>query len=190
MQKSEDNFMQVYSQLILAINSCLENRYLVPALILIYTAIDSVSWLSTGDIQNGGKRFQDWVDQWMLAKYPLPCTAKEIYSARCGVLHTLTPNSKLTEKGVRKIAYAWGDASEIDLAESISTLGRDNSLIAVHMESLFHSFRNGFVDFLLATQNNPEIAKIFQKGIQQYFSDIDKQTINKFLEMSKTRHEQ
>lgn len=190
MQKAEDNFMQTYTQMILAINDCLENRYLIPALILIYSAIDSVSWLSTGDTQNVAKRYQNWVDLWMLQKYPLPCTAKEIYSARCGVLHTLTPNSTLTDKGVRKIAYAWGDASESDLEEPINRLGRDTSLVTIHIDSLFYSFRNGFADFLLGTQNDPVIAEIFQKGIQQHFSDIDQRTMNQFLEVSRSKHKQ
>ena len=89
---SEQNLFTSYAQIITAIDYCISENLIIPALVLIYSAIDSISWVASNkENQQVGKRFQAWVDTWMLHKYPLPCTALELYAARCGILHTLSP---------------------------------------------------------------------------------------------------
>jgi hypothetical protein len=140
---SEQNLLRDYSHIIIAIDYCISEKLTMPALVLIYSAIDSISWYASDkENQSVGKRFQAWVDTWMLQKYPLPCTASELYAARCAILHTLTPDSDLSEKGaVRRIGYAWGTAQQRDLAESIELLEYPG-LVAVHVNDILHSFRN------------------------------------------------
>ena len=107
-----ENLFKNYYQLIQATDDCINKHMIMPALILIYSAIDSAGWIASDDLDEGvGTRFQNWVNKWMLKSGKLKCTAEELYAARCGVLHTLTPNSTLSEKkGVKRIAYAWGKA--------------------------------------------------------------------------------
>ena len=90
---NDNNFIQVYTQIFSAITYCVSEKLILPALILIYSSIDSASWLSSdNEYHSVRERFQNWVDTWMLKKYPLPCNATELYAARCGILHTLTPD--------------------------------------------------------------------------------------------------
>jgi hypothetical protein len=121
---SEQNLFRSYLQIITAIDYCISEKLIMPALVLIYSAIDSISWVASDEEnQQVGRRFQVWVDTWMLQKYPLPCTALELYAARCGILHTLTPESDLSKKkNVRRISYAWGTAQQKDLEESIKRI--------------------------------------------------------------------
>jgi hypothetical protein len=183
---SELNLFKNYTQLIIGAENCLAQNLAVPALILIYTAIDTVSWIASADEnQPVGKRFQTWVDKWMLQKYPLPCTAEELYAARCGLLHTLTPYSNLSQKkGVRQIAYALGKAKQKDLEDSIKIL-EYSGLVAIHVDDIFSSFRNGFVDFLEMLENDPAEKKLFAEKAKKHFSMMEISTIDEFLASAK-----
>ena len=154
----------------------------MPALVLIYSAIDSVSWVASDeDNQQVGKRFQVWVDTWMLQKYPLPCTALELYAARCGILHTLTPKSDLSEKkNVRRISYAWGTAQQKDLEESIKRLEYPG-LVAVHVNDIFNSFKNGFADFLDSLEKDEVKRNLFVQKAGEHFANTEISVISEFL---------
>lgn len=183
---TEPNWIRNYKELISGIEICLSKGLLLPVLVLIFTAIDTVGWLASEDQNQGvGKRFRAWVDKWMLQKYPLPCTAEELYQERCAILHTLTPGSRLTkEKGVRRIAYAWGDAKLKDLEESIK-LTKYPMLVAVHVDDIFLSFRNGFADFLEMLESHPASKKIFIQKANKHFANMDKDIVSEFLASAK-----
>ena len=158
----------------------------MPALILLYSAIDSVSWIASDDEnQPVGKRFQIWVDTWMLQKYPLPCTAIELYAARCGILHTLTPDSDLSEKKqVKRISYAWGTAKQKDLDESIKLLDYPG-LVAVHIDDISHSFRNGFADFIESLEKDDNKRALFTQKAGKHFANTEMSLISEFLASAK-----
>ena len=183
---SKQNLFRNYTHLITAIDYCITENLVMPALVLIYTAIDSVSWLASGDASlSVSERFQMWANNWMLEKYSLTCTAEELYAARCGVLHTLTPNSYLSEKkGIRRIAYAWGKGTRDELEESIKLLD-NNELVAVHIDDLFWSFRFGFADFIEATMEDAQRAKLFIQKANKHFANLDIPTMNEFLESAR-----
>ena len=178
----EENFFRCYSQIITAIDYCITEKLVMPALVLIYSAIDSISWIaSDDDSQHVRERFQVWVETWMLKKYPLPCTALELYAARCGVLHTLTPKSDLSEnKNVRCISYAWGAAQQRDLEESIKRLGYPG-LVAVHVNAIINSFKNWFVDFLYSLEKDEVKKNLFFQKAGEHFENIDISVISEFL---------
>jgi hypothetical protein len=180
---SEQNLFRNYLQLMLAIKHCIKENLVMPALVLIYTAIDSVSWLAMRGQASKvvGQRFQGWVNDWMLKAKGLPCTAEELYAARYGVLHTLTPDSSLsTEKGVRRVLYAWGNAKVENLQKSIDTL-QEHNVVAIHLNDLFEAFRLGFADFIDSTMKDPEAAKHFVSKAAKHFANIDKKTMDTFL---------
>jgi hypothetical protein len=183
---SEQNLFRNYVQLITGAENCLAQNLAVPALVLIYTAIDSVSWIASADEnQPVGKRFRNWVDKWMLQKHPLPCTAEELYAARCGILHTLTPLSNLTkQKGVRQIAYVWGNAKQKDLEDSIKILEYPG-LVAVHVDDIFSSFRNGFADFIGMLENDPKQKKLFEEKAKKHFAITKISLVEEFLASAK-----
>ena len=158
----------------------------MPALVLIYTAIDTVSWIASEDENRlVGESFEAWVDKWMLSKYPLPCTSEELYAARCGILHTLTPNSRLTDKkGVRRIAYATGNANQTDLEESIRLLEYPG-LVAVHVDDIFSSFRHGFEDFIEMLEKDPTIKDLFTQKASKHFATMDMSIVSDFLASAK-----
>ncbi len=183
---SEENLFRNYYQIITVIDHCIAENMIMPALVLVYSAIDSVSWLaSENENQAVGERFQVWVDIWMLQKYPLPCTAEELYAARCGILHTLTPNTKLSErKGVRQISYAWGIAKQKDLEESLNLLDYPE-YVAVHVNDIVSSFKNGFADFIEAIQSDESKKELFIQKSGKHFANTEISVVSNFLASAK-----
>jgi len=78
------------------IDACIQKKLTAPALILIYSGIDTAGWLDSSEDYATRTSFMDWVDAYLLKAKPLQCTAMDLYAARCGLLHTFTPDSKLT----------------------------------------------------------------------------------------------
>lgn len=179
---NHNNILRSYIQVFMAIENSISGNLLIPCLILIYSAIDSASWLADdAGSKSVRSRFQSWVQTWMLDRYPLPCSSDELYATRCGILHTLTPNSDLSRfKGVRRIAYAWGNAKRSDLQKSIEILENDD-IVGIHIEDLFESFRNGFADFIEHIMTDEEKADALSKKASNHFANIDIETMNSFL---------
>jgi hypothetical protein len=127
------------TQLGTGIGVCFDKKLITSALVLLYSAIDITSWLAS-DKPNATVRecFVTWVEKYLLASKPLKCTALELYSARFGLVHTLTPDSQLVEQGkARLIAYAWGTAKSNDLSKLIDMTKLSDKAVAVQVEELW-----------------------------------------------------
>lgn len=171
---SEINLIRSYFQTIRATEICIAENLIIPALILIYSSIDSTSWLaSDDDNQPVAKRFQSWVDNWMLKKFNLPCTAIELYAARCGILHTLTPTANLNDKkGIRQISYAWGTTKQEDLDKTIKLID-NQQYVAVHINDIFFSFRNGLYEYLEEIEKDAIRKNSFAQKASKHFANLD-----------------
>jgi len=182
-----ENLFKNYYEMIQATEYCINQHMTIPSLILIYSAIDSVSWIASDKPTEPVKvRFEKWVNKWILNNSKLPCNAEELYAARCGVLHTLTPNSDLSQnKGVRQIAYAWGKAKNEDLMESISELSMVDNLVSIHIEDLFWAFRRGFDDYIKYMFKNEDEKEKFLSKAEKHFSSLEMDEMNKFLKLSR-----
>ncbi len=78
------------------------------ALILLYSFIDRMSWLSV-DGDSSGSDFKMWVESYLLPQGEISCTANDLWAARCALLHTGSVEARDTKKGsARKIHYSTG----------------------------------------------------------------------------------
>ena len=178
----DNNFLKSYQQVFSAIDSCMSLKLIIPSLILIYTGIDCISWLTyEGENISNKKRFKLWVDEWMIVENSLPCNSEELYAARCAILHSLSPNSDLSEKhGVRMISYAWGNADQNQLIESMKLLDYTKSAV-LHINDLYSSFRKGFVNYLEALENDTNKKALFKEKSKKLFQDTEISVIQNFL---------
>jgi hypothetical protein len=139
-----------YFQYFQSIDICIENKLILPSLILIYSGIDIFSWVAYGEI-GVRNRFTKWIDNHMYKVKKLSPDPVDLYAARCAILHTLTPDSDLSkEKKAVTINYAWGNAKVSELEKSIEAL-MPGEIKCVHLDDLYESFRLGVDHFL-----NPE----------------------------------
>jgi hypothetical protein len=133
----------------------LERRLSVPSLILLYAGIDTVANLERGPGEGNRRAFVKWVDAFLQPARPLPCTSLELYSARCAILHTGTPDSDLTEQGgARRLFYAWGSGVAENLERVSLSQGHQN-VVVVNIGDVAAGLRIGYSSFLSAIYNDP-----------------------------------
>jgi hypothetical protein len=177
-------FYQNMKQLLDAIEDCLAKHRLVPCLTLLYSGIDVVASLERGPAEKTKAAFVRWVDENLLKAQPLPCTALELYAARCGVVHTFTAESDLSRKGsARRVIYAWGSAKTEDLAAAASLLGRTD--VPVHIRELIDGFRAGLANYLEEVARSPERQQRLEAGTGLWFEHMDQGVVKDFLGVSK-----
>jgi hypothetical protein len=149
-----------------AVDACLTGNIKLPALLLAYTLIDIAGWLNS-DEKSVKVRFTDWVEKYILPNSTLPCTALELYGARCGLLHNYSPTSDLSSaREVRRIFYTWRPSQVDDLVNLISLdvemkakLGKDaEQIVAVQAEDLLSALQTGIDKFLLDVANDQQTA--------------------------------
>jgi len=166
----------LYTKLMLlgsGIDTCLEKELTAPALILLYSGIDTAGWLDSPDRDATRDSFLKWVENYLLKAKPFACTALELYAARCGLLHTMTPDSRLSFEGkARRICYAWGTARMEDLQQGIDLTSSSGKYVPVHVNELLEAWRLGVLRFSNELEADPaRRARVYAKA-GQFFADL------------------
>ena len=175
-----ENFYKNYYQMFNGIELCINQKLQLPALTLIYSTIDSLSWLAYGDIGGNKVQFTKWVDEYMDNEKLLDITSLDLYSARCAIIHTLTPNSKRSNKKEASVlCYAWGDANRSLGEKSIEKSGI-NGLKIIHINDLFESLKIGTLKFT----KNDNLNKNTLDRMTQHYTNISKEELNKFIKLT------
>ena len=131
---SDNNLMLLGS----GVEACLRDNLSAPALILLYSGIDTTGWLDSDQRYATRSSFINWVDKYLLRAKPLACTALDLYAARCGLVHIFTPDSQLSaQRHARRICYAWGSAQMEDLQRTIDISNKGAEYVAVHVNDLY-----------------------------------------------------
>ena len=172
------DFYLDYLTVIAEIDRCLEKNLNTPALILIFTTIDTVGWLASGEpVPSNPQRFEAFVNDWMLKNYPLPCTAKELYKARCGLLHTLIPSSGPYDKtGERELIYTWTPIQERDWENKIKLDGKSSVYVATQVRDIWGSLLRGFGAFYESLETNPSQKALFDQRATEHYDYLDELT--------------
>jgi hypothetical protein len=158
-----ETFHQNCAQVLATAHLCLERKLQMPALILIYTLIDTFAWVVS-----------DNNEKWMLAHRPLPCSATELYAARCAVLHTLSSQTALTQSGeARQVAHAWASTDVARLQESINALGRKD-VVALSIEELFEAVGAAMMLVMEASQTDAVLRERLEKASATVFSGAER----------------
>jgi hypothetical protein len=82
-----------------AISKLVKGNLYTQALIILYSAIDTLAWanLPSGDVYQ--KDFIVWVDKYIKPESKFGCTAGDLYGARCGLVHSSAAESRKSRKG-------------------------------------------------------------------------------------------
>lgn len=147
-----------------------ENLY-TQALVILYSAIDTLGWasLSAGDANR--KSFCQWVNKYVEPETRLGCTAEDLYAARCALVHSGAAESRMSREGkASEIWYATAPDSVRTLQEYA---GQSKNTVKV---VYFTDLLTAFVD---ASQNfSDEIAT--DRARQQFINERIRRWI-KFL---------
>lgn len=181
-QKLHENLISLSK----GVDVCINNKLIGPALILIYAAIDTVGWLDSNDPFATRDSFIGWTNRYLLSSNRLACTATDLYAARCGLLHTFTPNSKLSsDKKARRICYAWGDSRGEDLERAIDLTKTGNDYVAVKVEDLFEAWLDSIRTFTNElSSDETRNARVVAKATN-FFSVLGSESVTELLDMVK-----
>jgi len=164
-----------------AVVRCLDAKLILPALTLVFAGIDIVASLERQSGEGTKASFRRWVEQYLLPAKPLGCTSLELYAARCGIVHTFTPESDLSRTGrVRKIYYAWGTALASDLHETGSRLGKAD-VVAVHVGDLHEAFRQGVLTWFRDVTADAKRSQTVESAGGAWFTNMSIETVRDFL---------
>jgi hypothetical protein len=170
-------FLKNNADMIVATARCIELCQFMPALVLMYSHIDTLAWSGSTKKKGSTRRnFESWVSKWLLpelaAKAP-QVSATDLYAARCGVLHSLTSKSNLTNAGAaREIAYAWGDANAATLGSDLAASPLSNKLVTLHYEDLFNGLRKAIAKFMEAAEADPALMTYLEEAAGQHYMNI------------------
>jgi hypothetical protein len=140
----------VYSrmeQVFLVMKDCFAEHKTLPMLMLLYSSIDIMSSLAREHNSTNRKAFVKWVKKYLLPDSSLSCSAMDLYSARCALLHSLSTESDLSRNGKAiEIYYAWGKGDISDLNKYIHLF--KHKAVGIHIDELFTAFRKGIDGFI------------------------------------------
>lgn len=134
------------------------------------------------------KDFEEWVKKYLLPGSGIQCNSIDLYSARCGIIHSFTYESKKTREGkAKKIVYSWGTAKAEDFQELIDSIG-DFSTITLHINMLHEAFLMGVKHFIQSLSDDSKKAKIVYKRANKFFTNLPLSK-NKKINYSQKRRE-
>jgi hypothetical protein len=128
--------------------ACIKDDKVLPAMILAFTLIDSLAWLSAPKRNGTDKgRFAAWVKKWLFPIYNPELTAEELYSARCSLIHTLSSHSKQSQRGRARRAVYYRDHAHQD-----NLLGKAKSdaeiFFTINCDKFISAAKSASVEFL------------------------------------------
>jgi hypothetical protein len=179
----EDALLANTRDLLAAIRLCLTNHLRMPALTLIYCGIDFMAALGqqSANKSKSKERFVLWADSNMDCQQRLGVSSIDLYAARCGIVHSYTIDSDLSEKGQAcRILYAWGNADIEEPARFLQSLGCPEKIIKI--EALFEAFAHGVEMFGERLEHDPNFSSLVLKRSRKLFCD------QSFFPTDKNRH--
>jgi hypothetical protein len=175
-----DDFEKVAMDFLGSIELCRTHGYLEPALILLYSCIDVLASFDRGpSAKHDRNTFMAWVDKYLLPIPDSDVTSIDIYAARCGLLHSYSPDSDLTAGGkARHIAVAWGTGNDIDLRLIFAGQGLDVVCAVVHADKLVSALQSAVGRFHADYINDPVKKALVIANVRVY-SNLPADTVSK-----------
>ena len=150
-------------ELLASIIILLEAHHEKSALILVYSGIDILGALDTDDGQASKASFVEWADRYMAPAAKLGCSALELYSARCGLLHALTPDTRLTKEGkARRFTY-------VTYPVFFPEENVPGESFVVHVGTLWLAFRDGVRAFTVEVTSMPEHSERVERNLSNVY---------------------
>ena len=175
---AKDLFETNILELIKTIDYCFKSDVNLTGLILFYSAIDIMAWLSRDQLESDATRndFIRWVNEFMLPGTGLLCTAEELYSARCNIVHTYAPEwgtgVNRRERETRKIIYAWGKRPEEVLESHVNKTTHKEKTILIYTDEFINSLKMAIERFNSSLSFSRALSELVYERSAKYFNYI------------------
>lgn len=139
-------------------------------LILIFSMIDSMGLLDAPEsqIEATGDSFKNWVKKYLLNSNIHQFNEIDLWAARCAILHTFTPQSRLSQAGSARIIQYYSGPKDTPEAKKfiaqIQQLG-SNYLVA-HIDDIYQSFLGAIKKFAQDLSTNCQSNEAYKKRLR------------------------
>jgi len=172
---AEWHLLAWYRERLRSIGTCLSTGHPEAVLALVYSGIDVMGWLAApADKEYASEdTFVGWCNKYIVDRIhsveeELVISGHDLWSARCGLLHTSTPVSRRSSAGqAHEIWYRFRgkdgtqDGVNLILNTRLSPLGLD-------IEELALTFREGGIAFIQDLKSDPEARRIADRRSQNF----------------------
>lgn len=162
-------------EIVQASNLCLNSKFPSAALSLMYIALDTAASLDYRLRKaRPSARFVKWVDRYIVGSGDLPCSALDLYGARCGLLHMYSARSHLSSKGhVAEIWYTFHDREADMLREAVRERELEQ-VVVLSLDSLTSAVANGITAFISDLESDQSLADWAISKAKQTFQFIER----------------
>lgn len=159
-----------------ALNSLAKGNHWMQALIILYSAIDTLAWATrtSGDVTRSD--FTAWVSTYIKPEQRLGCTADDLYAARCGLVHSGAADSRMAREGAATpIWYVTATARLPELQAMVARKGANAKVVCT--TDLVAAFAAGVMKF--AEDLEADVTKQAQVAgrIQQWLAFVPTQPV-------------
>ena len=173
IEYEEDVLNSRINDLYKSIQDCLDKRYLIPVLTLIYSGIDVMGSLGRPANKDRSTRqdFKNWCETYLIPHcQDIYCNSTDLYAARCSIIHSYSYDSELTDKKKAKpLLYAWGNRTAKELKEISNQTSHKGKMSYAHINDLANVFNIGIGIFLGAVKKNENFKKIVEERAKKYY---------------------
>lgn len=164
-----------FSQMLNGLDLCWNEDLDIPTLMLLYAGIDILASLGRPADKSRATRvdFIEWVDRYLLPGSGLQCTGRDLYGARCGLLHALSAESSMSVEGEsRQVWYSTTDDERFQAI--VERLGQEGKVdaVAVNLDALVETFVNAVRRFGQAIEQDPDLAARVESRSRKLFANI------------------
>ena len=156
-----------------SIEDCLKSKEKLACLVLLYSTIDIMVWLSRDphDADATKDDFVSWVEEFLLPGSGIICSAEDLYTARCFIIHSYAQVWGVNQsyKGeANKIHYMWGKTSK-------ETVKHDNgnrlkeTAIDLPVEKLVSALQAAIQRFNNSLIDNRTLFELVDERSQKFF---------------------
>jgi hypothetical protein len=155
-----------------SIDECLKNKEKISLLILIYTTIDIMVWLSRDphDADATKEDFIRWVSEFLLPGSGLECTGENLYAARCAMLHSYAPawgTSQNNKADGYTIVYTWNKKAKA--TAKVSSVKQKSEDIELSIENLSKALQNAIQRFNNSLIDNRTLFELVNERSKKFF---------------------
>lgn len=155
----------ITSETLEAFDVLVERELFTQALTVLYAAIEGLTWLATICNEVTGDCFVSWTEAFFIPSSNLGCSGRDLYGARCGLLHQrLAGSTRSRLRGARDVFYVvpGGEVGSPRWERGTSRNGRVeyeevDPPVRIDISDLRSAFEEGARRFVAALEQNPEL---------------------------------
>jgi len=180
LNSAADAALSNFDSLRTAIGVSISSGCPMPALMLIYAGIDIAGALNaqTQEYRARQDKFEAWADRYVLPRIGNQVTARELYLARCGMVHAYSTTTTPAKDGLREISYV-GYTPEKEMfirtLNAVTISGHRPDLrpfVVLSVQELAIAYDEGWTTMLMEVVNDSCRRPLFEQHCGEQFNTV------------------